>query len=226
MRERNSEILIHTHNKPGTVRSICQTGTAIDIWISYKLHRIIHNRIPKIASATGRYRCRRRCRRFIRRRIIVLCRCCFFFFRSVFCNFLFCLLSRFLRSLLCLFFFLQSCFFLFPGFCFYKICTKRYKFRGYISVAFFNIHFDPAIQLFYHRQLFIDRYEAKYRCIYAFRLSYLQCRSRNSSNSCPYLFGKCYRLFSCYTVFSFYIAGHIAGSNLIPPILFLDEVAY
>ena len=43
MRQAYAEVIINTHNETGTVRTVCQAGTAVYIGIPHKLHRKLHD---------------------------------------------------------------------------------------------------------------------------------------------------------------------------------------
>ena len=154
VRKGNAEVLIHTHNKPGTIRTVCQAGAAIHIGIADELHSVIDNCISEIAAA----RCgsRRRCRSCFRLLLcflsVLLCLFFlgFFLIGSVFCNFLFCLLSRLFCRFFRFFFFCQSRFLFLFGLCFYKIRAKGNVFGRYITLTFLDVHLNPSVQFFHN----------------------------------------------------------------------------
>ena len=160
MRKTDAELCINTHNKSGAVCSICQTGSAIYIWISNKLACIINYCLSGCTCRSCISLCF--CRRFSGCFLsscscLFYCCSCFFLCIGLIC-FRNCFLCSFFCSLTLFCFFLQSCLLFCGRLCRNKICSHYNIISRNITIACLCSYFNPT------RIRFINCYQ-----IFAFR---------------------------------------------------------
>ena len=141
MRKADTEVRIYTHDKSGTVSSVCKTGTAIHIRITDKLLcKLRYCRSD--GTALGSIAFSRL--HFTGWLLGCSAACC------LSCCFLFCIFLG------------KTCFLFCLGFCLYKLCGKRYIISGNVTFAFLDIYLNPTVFFFADNEFIVNRDKTDY----------------------------------------------------------------